>query len=148
MQLYFPSPRLILLGEDRDERRTKGGTIQTGGYTFVRFVENEEQFRQFCNRLDAVKDHIANLNASHRSREISDAEYHQQLESRWLNVSVRCFVRSYGLASVPLDVRRSIDECIRGLGTDIMSDVIGDWPQARCISVSEDDSFDFSAFNY
>ena len=136
MESRFPIQYAILLGEERDEHHPRRGVIQTGRCAFIRFVANEGEFRRFCERVDAVKNYISNLNKSYEAGELTEPEYRASLEHHWLNVVVRAFVMEYGVQSVPLDVQRSVDEVVGHLNSDILNDIIVDgWPPVRLVGV-------------
>lgn len=129
----------ILLGDEEDTRRTRVGTIQTGRYVYIRFVSNEDEFRRYTRRLDEVKHYIDNLNKEHETGGMTEAEYRAALEHRWLNVVVRTFVMEYGVASVPVDVRNSVNDVTGHLNSDILNDLIDDeWNIVNVIEIPVD----------
>ena len=139
MESRLPTQHSILLGEERDEHRPSVGVIVTGGYSFVRFVADECEFRRFFEQMDAVKNYISDLNKSYEAGELTEPEYRVRLEHRWLNVVVRAFVMKYGVNSVPIDVRNSVDDVAKYLNTDILNDVIDKgWTNVRLVSVPVD----------
>eukprot|EP00986_Skeletonema_menzelii_P012112 scaffold6464_cov145-Skeletonema_menzelii.AAC.21 len=126
------SQRIVkVLGRDRDEEYSRGGLLISGDEYYVRFVKDGDEFQKFWWRLDAIKENIAATNREMHSGQLSDKEYRQKLEDVWLNVCVRSFVLSYGVESVPFDVRVAIDDVIMSLDTKVVEDIIGEWPQMK-----------------
>eukprot|EP00984_Skeletonema_dohrnii_P030284 scaffold21675_cov94-Skeletonema_dohrnii-CCMP3373.AAC.1 len=139
MESQLSTQHAILLGEERNEHRPSVGVIQTGGYSFIRFVADEKEFQRFFEQMDAVKIHISDLNKSYEAGELTEPEYRASLEHRWLNVVVRAFVMKYGVNSVPIDVRNSVNDVAEYLNSDILNDIIDEgWTNVRLVSVPVD----------
>ena len=122
------SHRVMLLGNGPEGTRTKAGMLISGGGVYIKYVENEEEFKSFWFGVDDVKNSDAKLNNLHQRGSLSENEYRTKLEEEWLNVIVRAFVRTYGKNCVPSDVRCAIDDVIEHLHRNVVADIIGEWP--------------------
>ena len=121
---------------NEDESRRYVGWIQTDRYVYLRFTATENEFRRYTTRLEAVKHYIDNVNKDHEQGGMTEPEYRAALEHRWLNVVVRAFVMEYGVLSVPIDVRNSVNEVAEYLNSDILSDIIDEeWNKVNVISI-------------
>ena len=123
--------RVVLLGDEPEGTRNKAGLLNSGGVFSVKFFEDENEFHQFWYKLDDLKNKIAHLNGLHRGGALADDDYLTKVEDEWLNVSVRDFVSTYGLDSVPNDVRWAVDDVIGHLNTTVVADIIVDWPPVK-----------------
>lgn len=100
------------------------GLFISGTEMSIKYFCNDMDFFMFRSKLDGLKGLIARLNHQHRHGIISDADYHDKLLLEWLLGLCAEFIDIFGAASVPLDVRRSIDEVSAELDTDIVES----WP--------------------
>ena len=103
--------RVLLLGEPQDSERTKSAMFTSGSENMhIRYVKNEEEYILFGRDLMVIKHTISDLNDLKNNGSITESVYKERLKREWLDVVVATFVSSYGMNSVPRDVRIAVDD--------------------------------------
>lgn len=138
--------KVMLLGEPPDNERICSALFTSGSdYLSIRYVRNEEEYKVFARDLMLIKNVISDLNHAREVGFMDETIYRQELKTQWLGGCVATFIQSYGLQSVPKDVRLAIDNVMKELDIPMENP----WPAFKFILLvpSEDTEGKFHHFS-